>query len=144
MKLKAAGAFSLFSKEQIGILRRLDTPRKVQDFLDHEIAYNEEVPDTCRSPLGVLRHGKAHCAEGAMLAAAAFMFHGRPALLLDLRANSRDDDHVIAPFLENGRWGAAAQSHFCGLRYREPVYGSSAELAKSYFEFYCNYSGLSS
>ncbi|MCX5784881.1 MAG: hypothetical protein NTX59_04265 [Elusimicrobia bacterium] len=140
MKFKAV-EFSRFSKEQTGILRRLDTPRRVQDFLDHELAYNDEKPDTCFSPLGVLKHGKAHCVEGAMLAAAAFLFHGRPALLLDLRANGRDDDHVIAPFLENGRWGAVAQSHFCGLRYREPVYASSAELAKSYFEFYYNNRG---
>ena len=133
--------FSRFSKEQTGILRRLDTPRKVQDFLDYELVYNNEKPDTCFSPLGVLKHGKAHCVEGAMFAAAAFLFHGRPALLLDLRANGRDDDHVIAPFLENGRWGAAAQSHFCGLRYREPVYASSAELARSYFDFYYNLRG---
>ncbi|HAH31736.1 MAG TPA: hypothetical protein DCL44_05415 [Elusimicrobia bacterium] len=136
-----SGGFSKFSKEQLAILRRLDTPRKVQNFLDYEIAYNDEKTDTCFSPLGVLRHGKAHCVEGAMFAAAAFLFHGRPALLLDLRANGRDDDHVIAPFLENGRWGAVAQSHFCGLRYREPVYASSAELAKSYFEFYYNNRG---
>ena len=73
-----------------------------------------------------------------MLAAAAFLFHGRPATLLDLRADSTDDDHVIAPFRENGKWGAVAQSHFCGLRYREPVYASFHELARSYFEFYYN------
>ena len=141
MKFKASADFTRFSKEQTGILRRLDTPRRVQDFLDHQLVYNDAKPDTCFSPLGVLKHGKAHCVEGAMFAAAAFLFHGRPALLLDLRANGRDDDHVIAPFLENGRWGAVAQSHFCGLRYREPVYASSAELAKSYFEFYYNNRG---
>jgi hypothetical protein len=73
-----------------------------------------------------------------MLAAAAFLLQGRRSLLLDLRANPRDDDHVIAPFVENGRWGAVAQSHFCGLRYREPVHASFGELARSYFEFYYN------
>ncbi|OGS47704.1 MAG: hypothetical protein A3J79_07860 [Elusimicrobia bacterium RIFOXYB2_FULL_62_6] len=140
MKFNIPGGFSSFSKEQLAVLRRLDTPRKVQDFIDYELAYNGE-QGTCFSPLTVLKRRKAHCAEGALLAAAAFLFHGRPALLLDLRANSRDDDHVIAPFLENGRWGAAAQSHFCGLRYREPVYRTSAELARSYFEFYYNNRG---
>ena len=29
-----------------------------------------------------------------------------------------------------------AQSHFCGLRFREPIHASTAELARSYFEFY--------
>lgn len=136
--MKNNPAFSRFTEEQRRALRRLDSPRKVQDYLDYRLAYNDGKPDTCLSPLEVLRQGKAHCIEGAMLAAAAFLFHGRRSILLDLRANPRDDDHVIAPFLHNGRWGAVAQSHFCGLRYREPVYGSFGELARSYFEFYYN------
>lgn len=134
-------AFSKFPEAALAALKRLDSPRKVQTFLDHELAYNDGKPDTCLSPLEVLKRRRAHCAEGAMLAAAAFLFHGRRALLLDLRANPRDDDHVIAPFVEKGRWGAVAQSHFCGLRYREPVYRSYAELARSYFEFYYNSRG---
>lgn len=133
--------FSSFSPAQLALLRRLDSPRKVQDFLDYELAYNDSKPDTCRSPLQTLLKGSAHCIEGAMLAAAAFLFHGRRPLLLDLRANPRDDDHVIAPFTEGGRWGAVAMSHFCGLRYREPVHASYAEVARSYFEFYYNKAG---
>ena len=124
------GKFSRFPKEQLALLRRLDTPRKVQDFLDYRLGYNDG-EGTCFSPLETLRRGKAHCIEGAMFAAAAFLFHGRLSCLLDLRANPRDDDHVIAPFRESGRWGAVAQSHFCGLRYREPVYKTFAELARS-------------
>jgi hypothetical protein len=131
-------AFSGFSPGHLALLRRLDTPRKVQDFIDYGLAYNDSRPNTCWSPLEVLKRGAAHCIEGAMLAAAAFLYHGRRPLLLDLRANPRDDDHVIAPFVQHGRWGAVAQSHFCGLRYREPVYASFAELARSYFEFYYN------
>ncbi|MBI4351324.1 MAG: hypothetical protein HY550_07790 [Elusimicrobia bacterium] len=134
-------AFSRFGRERLAVLRRLNTPRKVQDFLDYELSYNDGKPNTCLSPLEVLKRGKAHCIEGAMFAAAAFLFHGRRSLLLDLRANPRDDDHVIAPFLEKGRWGAVAQSHFCGLRYREPVHASFGELARSYFEFYYNGAG---
>ena len=130
--------FSRFSTDQLALLRRLDTPRKVQDFIDYRLAYNDSKPNTCWSPLETLKRGAAHCIEGAMLAAAAFLYHGRRPLLLDLRANPSDDDHVIAPFLQHGRWGAVAQSHFCGLRYREPVYDSFGELARSYFEFYYN------
>ena len=139
--MKKDPAFSFFDGKSIAALSRLDSPRKVQDFLDYELSYNDSKPDTCLSPLEVLKQRKAHCIEGAMLAAAAFRFHGRRSMLLDLRANPRDDDHVIAPFTEKGRWGAVAQSHFCGLRYREPVYNSFAELARSYFEFYYNGSG---
>lgn len=138
--MKPHSRFAPFS-DYMGLLCRLDTPRKVQDFLDYGLAYNDFKPNTCYSPLETLRRGRAHCIEGAMLAAAAFLFHGRRPLLLDLRANPRDDDHVIAPFTERGRWGAVAMSHFCGLRYREPVYASYAELARSYFEFYYNSSG---
>ena len=134
------GKFARFDAGQLALLRRLDTPRKVQDFLDYSLGYNDG-DGTCYSPRETLRQGKAHCIEGAMLAAAAFLFHGRPSWLLDLRANPRDDDHVIAPYREHGRWGAVAQSHFCGLRYREPVYGTYEELARSYFEFYYNASG---
>lgn len=133
--------FRSFAPKHLAVLRRLDTPRKVQDFLDYSLRYNDSRPGTCLSPLEVLKQRKAHCIEGAMLAAAAALFHGRPPLLLDLRANPRDDDHVIAPFTHRGKWGAVAQSHFCGLRYRDPVYASFAELARSYFEFYYNSRG---
>ncbi|MDA8132554.1 MAG: hypothetical protein M0011_13705 [Elusimicrobia bacterium] len=139
--MKLPARFSCFPSGQLALLRRLGTPRKVQDFLDYELRYNDSKVNTCLSPLEVLKQRRAHCIEGAMLAAAAFMFHGRRPLLMDLRANASDDDHVVAPFLEGGRWGAVAQSHFCGLRYREPVYASFAELARSYFEFYYNSSG---
>lgn len=139
--LRSETGFGRFPKERLRLLRRLDTPGRIQDFLDYELIYNDDKPDTCFSPLEVLKRGRAHCLEGAMLAAAAFLFHKRPALLLDLRANARDDDHVIAPFCENGRWGAVALSRFCGLRYREAVYRSPAELARSYFDFYYNNRG---
>jgi len=139
--VKQPPAFARFSPEQLAVLRRLASPRKVQDFLDYSLAYNDDKPDTCLSPLEVLKQRKAHCIEGAMLAAAAFLLHGRRPLLLDLRANPRDDDHVIAPFVENGRWGAVGQSHFRGLRFREPVFKTFGELARSYFEFYYNARG---
>lgn len=141
MKARIISLFSRFPGVQLGVLRRLNTPLRVQDFLDYELAYNDAAAETCLSPLGVLKARRAHCIEGAMLAAAAFLYHGRRSLLLDLRASADDDDHVIAPFLENGRWGAVAQSHFCGLRFREPIYGSASELARSYFEFYYNERG---
>jgi hypothetical protein len=118
------------------LLERLDTPEKIQDFLD-SIPYNDEV--TCRSPRRVMRDRKAHCMEGALFAAAALAHHGEPPLLVDLRAvKGQDDDHVIALYRRNGLLGAVAKSNFTTLRHRSPVYRSLRELAMSYFDFYFN------
>lgn len=121
------------------VLDRLRTPERVQQFLD-SIPYNDE--STCRSPRRVLRDRKAHCMEGALLAAAAMEHHGRPPAILDLRAApGRDDDHVLTVFRSGPHFGAVAKSNFTGLRYRCPVYRSLRELAMSYFEDYFNLEG---
>ncbi len=120
------------------LYRRLNTPEKIQRFLDEKIAYNKE-PEapTCYGPRLVLRHRLAHCMEGAMFAAAALRVNGFEPLLLDLEA-VRDDDHVLAIYRTQGAWGAIAKSNYTGLRSREPVYRTLRELAMSYFEHYFN------
>jgi hypothetical protein len=127
-----------FLAAERAVFRRLNTPEKIQHFLDHDVAYNKE-PDgpTCGSPRRVLRERKAHCMEGALFGAAALRMLGYPPLLLDLEA-VRDDDHVLAIFRQDGCWGAVAKSNYSGLRYREPVYRGLRELAMSYFEHYYN------
>ena len=126
-----------FTPAERAVFRRLNTPAKIQRFLD-DLAYNKE-PDgnTCRSPRRVLRDRTAHCMEGALFGAAALRLLGHPPLLLDLEA-VRDDDHVLAIFRQQGLWGAVAKSNYSGLRYREPVYRTLRELAMSYFEHYYN------
>lgn len=127
-----------FNKAERAIFRRLNTPEKIQRFLDHDLAYNKE-PDgpRCRSPRVALRDRTAHCMEGALVGAAALRLLGHPPLLLDLEA-VRDVDHVLAVFRVHGHWGALAKSNYSGLRYREPVYRTLRELAMSYFEHYFN------
>ena len=121
--------------------RRLNTPERIQRFLDDEVGYNKEAAGpTCRSPLRVLRDRTAHCLEGALFGAAALRALGAPPLLLDLEA-VRDDDHVLALFRQRGCWGAIAKSNYAGLRFREPVYRNLRELAMSYFEHYYNLEG---
>jgi len=118
-------------------LQRLDTPQKIQAYL-HDLKQNFEVDgQSCRPVREVLRTQRAHCIEGAMLAAAALWVHGEPPLLLDMRAQ-RDFDHVIALFRRNGRWGAISKTNGIGLRWRDPVYRSLRELAMSYFHEYTN------
>jgi hypothetical protein len=120
------------------VFRNLNTPQKIQRFLDFDLAYNKEHDgQTCRSPRRVLRDRTAHCMEGALFGAAALRMLGHPPLLLDLEA-VRDDDHVLAIFRQHGHWGALAKSNYAGLRYREPVYRTLRELVMSYFEHYYN------
>lgn len=129
------------SREELKLLRALRPFDRLQRFLDEEVGYNtEDHGETCHSPRVVLRQRKAHCMEGAMLAAAAFRAQGRPPLLLDFES-VRDDDHVIAVFREQRCWGAVAKSNYAGLRSREPVYRTLRELAISYFEHYYNLRG---
>jgi len=130
-----------FSAPEWKTLRRLNTPEKIQRFLDCDVAYNKERSgDTIRSPRRVLGDRTAHCLEGALFGAAALRVNGFPPLLLDLEA-VRDDDHVLAIFRRRGHWGAIAKSNYSGLRFREPVYRTLRELAISYFEDYYNLAG---
>src|SRR5438105_12480774 len=119
------------------LLKRLDTPKKIQSFL-HDLKQNFELEGECCRPVReVLRTRSAHCIEGAMLAACALWINGEPPLLLDMRAE-RDYDHVVALFRRHGRWGAISKTNGIGLRSRDPVYRSLRELAMSYFHEYYN------
>lgn len=130
-----------FNRREMTVLRKLNTPPKIQHFLDYDVAYNKESDgETCRSPRRVLRDRLAHCAEGAYFAAAVLRVHGFPPLIVDLVA-VRDDDHLLAVYKQDNRWGAIAKSNYSGLRYREPVYRSIRELVMSYFAHYYNPEG---
>lgn len=118
-------------------MQRLGSLAAIQSFLD-DTAYSDDKFYRC--PDQVLRERRAHCVDGALLAAAALRRLGDPPLVLDLRAE-RDDDHVVAVFRRHGHWGAIAKSNVVGLRFREPVYASLRELVMSYFEPYYNLDG---
>src|SRR3990167_3547768 len=118
----------MFEKEDASVYRRLNSPKKIQNFLNDLKINFEEGGDTCFSPRMVVKHGKAHCVEGAIFAAAALMFHGFEPLVVDLEANKNDFDHVIAVFKKNGCWGAISKTNHAVLRYREPVYKTIREL----------------
>lgn len=119
------------------ILSRLNSPRKIQDFLDDLDANLEE---TDYSPRNVMANRKADCLEGALFAATALRFHGSKPLILST-SSVRDDDHVVALFKKDGHWGAISKSKYTGLSYREPIHRSLRELAVSYFEGYFNHKG---
>ncbi len=123
-----------FAPLELRRLRALKSPWGIQRALD---AMPYHMAETAWSPRRVLRHGTAHCLEGAIFAAAALRVLGFPPLLLDLEA-VQDMDHVLAVFRLGEGWGAIAKSNHSGLRYREPVYRNVRELAMSYFEGYIN------
>ncbi|MBP9757787.1 MAG: hypothetical protein KBD06_04250 [Candidatus Pacebacteria bacterium] len=88
------------------------------------------------SPRRTIEAGTAHCFEGALLAAAALMYHDQKPLIMDLQSARGDTDHVVAIFKQGGRWGAISKTNHGVLRYREPVYATVRELALSYFHEY--------
>ena len=136
--------FPALEYKEFAVFKKLNSPIKIQNFIDSLRINFEHKRETCRSPLMVLRSGEAHCAEGAMLAAAIFWYHGRQPLLLDLKvAKNKDDaDHVVTLFKEGGRWGAISKTNHAVLRYRDPVYTTVRELALSYFNEYFLDNGL--
>jgi hypothetical protein len=125
--------------QQLEIMQSLDSPYKIQAFLDGCL-YPASEDNRC--PLRVLEEKVAHCLDGALFAAAALHRLGYPPRLVDLRPEpDTDDDHLLAVFQIEGRYGALAKSNFTGLRMREPVYRSLRELVMSYFESYFNVNG---
>ncbi len=123
----------------------LKTPAQIQDFIN-TIPFNfEKQGVTLYSPSQVLRHKKAHCIEGALLAAQLLSKIGYQPLIMDLRVaknEDRDFDHVVCVFKEKGFWGAISKTNHTVLRYREPVYKTIRELAMSYFhEYFLNTTG---
>jgi hypothetical protein len=122
------------------LFQSLDAPARIQAFLD-EIQY--PATDRNRCPLNVLRDRQGHCLDGALFAAAALRQLGHAPLLVDIFPEpGMDDDHVLAIFKLNGRYGALAKSNFVSLRYREPVYHSLLELVMSYFDGFFNVDGF--
>ena len=126
------------------ILRGLNTPTKIQDYLD-SLKFNfEEKGETYNSPIEVMKNKQAHCFEGACLALAAMNTAHKKCYLLDLKVKDlkKDADHTLAIYKANGRWGAISKTNHAVLRWRDPIYTSVRELAVSYFhEYFLNTTG---
>jgi hypothetical protein len=127
----------VYNRKEMVLFKKLNTPQKVQDYLN-KLKFNfEKNGETCYSPRFVIKHKTAHCMEGAMLAAAVLEFHGYKPLVMDLRSvKPGDDDHVVAVFKKFNCFGAISKTNHGVLRYREPIYKTVRELALSYFHEY--------
>jgi hypothetical protein len=131
-----------FAGDEFAVLVALDTPAKVQDFLDTQLYYNDdhaslEQEETTMPPRLVLRTGMAHCFEGAMFAYAVNYLHGHEPRLVMLEA-SQDADHNIVVWRDplTGLYGSNAQSRYPGLVGRPAEYPTVRAVADSYVPFY--------
>ncbi|MBI5066389.1 hypothetical protein HZA97_09220 [Candidatus Woesearchaeota archaeon] len=130
---------NIWTPKERNLLETLDTPRKIQDYLD-DIKYDPS--DGARSPRITIKERKSHCFGGALLAAAALRYHGKPPLILDLECSKgEDEDHVLAIYKQNGYWGAVSKSKFAVIRFRDPVYKNLRELVMTFYEFFFNSKG---
>lgn len=124
-------------KEDYVFLKKLNTPAKIQNYLDSLPINFEENGETYMSVTRALREKKVHCLEASLIAACALWIQGEKPTLMDFKTQG-DDDHVVALFKVNGHWGAISKTNHAVLRYRDPIYRTQRELAISYFHEYTN------
>jgi hypothetical protein len=129
-----------FTSREWALVRTLDSPRKVQLWLN-ALPYNDERrQETLRSFRTVVRKGSAHCLEAALAAAVILEQHGHPPIVMSLE--SKDWlDHVVFLYRQKGRWGSIARSRDPGLHGRKPAFRSARDVALSYVDGYVDYTG---
>ena len=141
---RADSAFSradrAFSRTERALIARLNTPAKVQRWLN-ALPYNtEKGGETQHSFRPVVRLGTAHCMEAALFAAVVLEQHGYPPLVMSLESQDWLD-HVIFIYQHQGRWGSVARSRDPGLHGRKPAFRSPRALARSYMDAYVDFTG---
>ncbi|GIU68159.1 MAG: hypothetical protein KatS3mg001_009 [Candidatus Pacearchaeota archaeon] len=122
------------TKKERDIIKKLNTPRKIQDYINNNIKYDFDNDSIVRSFRMVLKDRRANCLDGAIFSASVLYFYGKKPLIVCMEA--RDMDHNIAVYKENGKWGSIAQSRDQNLKEREPRFNSIKDLVMSYYPYY--------
>jgi len=133
-------ALTDFTTAERRLIRRLNTPERVQSFLNRLPYNNEGGGETLRSFREVVRHRTAHCLEAALAAAVILEQHGYPPLVLSFESIDKLD-HVLFVYRQRGKWGSIARSRDPGLHGRQPIFSTARALARSYFDPYIDLSG---
>jgi hypothetical protein len=129
-----------FTKAERALIARLNTPAKVQRWLN-ALPYNtEKGGETLRGFRPVARLKTAHCLEAALFAAVVMEQHGYPPLLMSLESQDWLD-HVIFIYRHPTGWGSIARSRDPGLHGRKPLFASPRALARSYYDGYVDLTG---
>ena len=137
MKIRARREDLGLTQTEYTTLQSLNTPERIQRYLERMPINHEVGGGTLLTVREVLRQRRAHCIEGAMVAACAFWINGERPLVMHLKAVN-DWHHVIALFRRNGYWGAISKTNAVFLRWRDPIYRTARELALSYVHEYAN------
>jgi hypothetical protein len=125
---------SKLPQQKLDIFRSLNDPFLIQTYLD-SMPYMAEERD--RSPLNVMLDNQSHCLDGGLFASLALFRLGFDPVMIDIVPSpGEDDDHVLALYKIDNRWGAVAKSNYVNLGFREPVYRTIRELVMTYFEHY--------
>ncbi len=129
-------------EEEWLIFAALDTPEKVQAFLNEQLYYNydhssADAVETAQPPRGVLRSGAAHCFEGALLAYAINELHGHAPRWVLLEA-SQDSEHNLVLFRDprTGLYGTNAHSGYAHLDGRPARFPTLRAVVDSYAPYY--------
>jgi hypothetical protein len=139
---RCAGLGLRFAAEEKVVLAALDTPARVQEFLNNRIYYNDDhasvdQEETANPPRRVLQTGVAHCFEGAMFAYAVDFIHGyRPRLVLLEASQDADHNLVVWQNPHTKLYGSNAHSRYPGLDGRPAEYPTIRVLAESYLPHY--------
>ncbi len=123
-----------FTTDELSLIKRLSTPKKVQRYIDRYIIYDDG--PTIKSFRRVFKSKRAHCLEGALFTAAILSFHNYPTWMLCLEA--RDMDHMLFLYRNKGMYGAVGQALHKELKGRDPIYPTIRELVLSYLPHYWN------
>jgi len=129
-----------FTAREWRLIETLNTPLKVQHWLNR-LPYNmERRAAMLRSFRSVVRTGRAHCLEAALAAAVILEQHGHRPIVMSIE--SKDWlDHVVFLYRRGGCWGSIARSRDPGLHGRKAVFRSPRDVALSYVEGYVDYTG---
>ncbi len=131
-----------FPDDELLIIAALDTPKRVQEFLNTQIYYNNdhasvEQDETAMPPRRVLQTARAHCFEGAMFAYVVNFLHGHNPRWAMLEA-CQDSEHnlVIVQDPQTGLYGSNAHSRVLNLDGRAMIFPTLRGLAESYYMWY--------
>lgn len=131
-----------FTNYELHVIAALDTPDKVQEFLDTQLYYNDdhisvEQDETALPPRHVLQTGMAHCFEGALFAYAVNYLHEHDPRFM-LLETTQDIEHNLVAWQDarTQLYGCNAHSTYPGLDGRPAQYPSIHALAESYYPYY--------